>query len=145
MMIWCTHQYMPHCVFPLTTSWSGSAFRITGTLWGESICYRSRSQAQKGTVIRTFDVLLEARIIFLTHQLNRRPSHPYPRFSDRSRWIPHTKPVTRSFDVFFDLRLNKRLSKQPWGWWLETPSWSLWRQCYGSWMAESILENTGCI
>ena len=45
------------------------------------------------------------------------------------RWIPHTKPVTRSFDVFFDLCLNNRLSKQPWGWWFETPSWSLWRQC----------------
>ena len=27
------------------------------------------------------------------------------------------RPVTRSFDVSFDLRLNKRLSKQPWGWW----------------------------
>ena len=27
------------------------------------------------------------------------------------------RPVTRSFDVFFDLRLNKRLSKQSWGWW----------------------------
>ena len=27
-------------------------------------------------------------------------------------WIPLTKPVTRSVDVFFDLRLNKRLSKQ---------------------------------
>ena len=27
------------------------------------------------------------------------------------RWIPLTK-VTRSFDVFFDLHLNKRLSKQ---------------------------------
>ena len=27
------------------------------------------------------------------------------------------KPVTRSFDVFFDLRLNKRLSKQSWGRW----------------------------
>ena len=25
------------------------------------------------------------------------------------------RPVTRSFDVFFDLRLNKRLSKQSWG------------------------------
>ena len=37
------------------------------------------------------------------------------------------RPVTRSFDVFFDLRLNKRLSKQPWGWWFETLSWSLWR------------------
>ena len=43
--------------------------------------------------------------------------------------FPTQRPVTRSFDVFFDLRLNKRLSKQPWGWWLETPSWSLWRQC----------------
>ena len=37
------------------------------------------------------------------------------------------RPVTRSFDVFFDLRLNKRLSKQPWGWWFETLSPSLWR------------------
>ena len=27
------------------------------------------------------------------------------------RWIPLTKTVTRSFDGFFDLRLNKRLSK----------------------------------
>ena len=26
--------------------------------------------------------------------------------------FPVQKPVTRSFDVFFDLRLNKRLSKQ---------------------------------
>ena len=31
------------------------------------------------------------------------------------------RPVTRSFDVFFDLRLNKRLSKQSRGWWFETP------------------------
>ena len=34
---------------------------------------------------------------------------------------------TGSFDVFFDLRLNKRLSKQSWGWWLETLSRPLWR------------------
>ena len=26
--------------------------------------------------------------------------------------FPTQRPVTRSFDVFFDLRLNKRLSKQ---------------------------------
>ena len=39
------------------------------------------------------------------------------------------RPVTRSFDVFFDLRLNKRLSKQSWGWWFETPSRPLWRHC----------------
>ena len=41
------------------------------------------------------------------------------------------RPVTRSFDVFFDLRLNKRLSKQSWGWWFETPSHPLWRHCNG--------------
>ena len=45
--------------------------------------------------------------------------------------VPAQWPVARSFDVFFDLRLNKRLSKQPWGWWFETPTWPLWRQYYG--------------
>ena len=43
--------------------------------------------------------------------------------------FPAQKPVTRSFGGFFDLRLNKRLSKQSWNWWYETPSWSLWRHC----------------
>ena len=43
--------------------------------------------------------------------------------------FPIQRPVMRSFDVFFDLRLNKRLSKQPWDWWFETLSWSLWRHC----------------
>ena len=42
--------------------------------------------------------------------------------------FPTQKPVTpRSFDVFFDLRLNERLSKQSWGWRFETPSRPLWR------------------
>ena len=43
--------------------------------------------------------------------------------------FPSQRPVTRSFDVFFDLRPNKRLSKQRWGWWFETPSIPLWRNC----------------
>ena len=33
--------------------------------------------------------------------------------------IPAQRPVKRSFAVFFDLRLNKGLSKQSWGWWFE--------------------------
>ena len=41
--------------------------------------------------------------------------------------FPAQRPVTPSFDVFFDLRLNKRLSKQSWGWWFETLSRPLWR------------------
>ena len=43
--------------------------------------------------------------------------------------FPAQRPVTRSFDVFIDLRLNKRLSKRSWGLWSETPSHSLWRHC----------------
>ena len=43
--------------------------------------------------------------------------------------FPSQRPVTRSFDVFFDLRLNKALSKQSWGWWFETPPYLLWRHC----------------
>ena len=69
----------------------------------------------------------------------------YWRSNDEYQWWRHQKeifsallaicagnsqrPVTRSFDVFFDLRLNKRLNKQSWGWWFETLSRPLWRQC----------------
>ena len=45
--------------------------------------------------------------------------------------FPAQRPVTRSFDVCFDLRLNKRLSKQSWGWWFETQSRPLWRHSNG--------------
>ena len=41
--------------------------------------------------------------------------------------FPAQRPVTRSFDVFFYLRLNKPLGQQSWGWWFETPSRPLWR------------------
>ena len=41
--------------------------------------------------------------------------------------FPAQRPVTRSFDVFFDVRLIKRLSKHSRGWWFETLSHPLWR------------------
>ena len=47
------------------------------------------------------------------------------------RWIPRTRPMTRNFDVFFDLRPNKLLNKQSWGWWFETLSRPLWRHRNG--------------
>ena len=49
--------------------------------------------------------------------------------------FPSQRPVTRSFDVFFDPRLNERPSKQSWGWWFEMPSHSLWRHCDGIFMS----------
>ena len=47
------------------------------------------------------------------------------------RWIPRTKASDTEFDVFFDLRLSKRLSKQSSGWWFETLSHPFWRHCNG--------------
>ena len=43
-------------------------------------------------------------------------------------------PLTKASDaellfIFFICAFNKRLSKQSWGWWFDTPSRSLWRHC----------------
>ena len=45
------------------------------------------------------------------------------------RWIPSTKASAAELWCFLDLRPNKRLSKQWWGRWFETPSCPLWRHC----------------
>ena len=86
---------------------------------------------------RRFKVWLVLLTCLLWHVCNTRWRHQMETFSTLlalcagnspvSSEFPAQRPVTRSFDVFFDLRLNKRLSKQPWGWWFETLSWSLWR------------------
>ena len=55
--------------------------------------------------------------------------------------FPAHRPVTRSFDVSFDLHLNTRLSKQSRGWWFETPPSSLWRHrndVVGTWLTTSV-------
>ena len=54
---------------------------------------------------------------------------PFVRNSPVPSEFPAQRPVTRSFDVFFDLRLSKRLRKQSWCWWFETLSSPLWRHC----------------
>ena len=55
--------------------------------------------------------------------------------------LPAQRPVTRSFDVFFDRGLNKRLSKRSGGWWFGTPPRPLWRQrndVHGYWNVRSV-------
>ena len=56
--------------------------------------------------------------------------------------FPAQRPVTRIFGVFFDLRLNNRLSKQWWGWWFETPSRPLWR--HGNECLRNVGKSTNC-
>ena len=46
--------------------------------------------------------------------------------------FPSQRPVTRCFDVLFDVGRNKWLSKQSSHRWFETPSLSLWRHCNGN-------------
>ena len=51
--------------------------------------------------------------------------------------FPTQRPVTLSFDVFFDLSMNKWLSKQSRRWWFDTTSRPLWRHRNGEhWAAK---------
>ena len=59
--------------------------------------------------------------------------------------FPSQRPVTRSFDISFDLRRNKRLTKQSWGWRFETPSRSLWRRCNALWVMNWKSASITCI
>ena len=67
--------------------------------------------------------------------------HQMKRFSALLAFCAGNSPVILrakardgSFDYFFDLRLNKRLSKQCWGCWFETPSCPLWHHCDDSFL-----------
>ena len=51
--------------------------------------------------------------------------------STGSGGFPSPRPMSRGFDILFDLCLNKRLSKQSRRQWFEAPSCSLWRHCSG--------------
>ena len=55
------------------------------------------------------------------------------------RWNPSLRSVTWSFDVFFDLRMNKRVSIKSRRRWFETPWWSLWRHCDVCWRCAEML------
>ena len=55
---------------------------------------------------------------------------PYVRGIHRSAVnSPHKSQWRGAFYVFFDLHLDKQLSKQSQRWWFETQSCSLWRPC----------------
>ena len=86
---------------------------------GQKMCFNGAGDATASykNANRTWDRCVHYNAIKWKH---------FPRYWLFVRGI-HRSP--RSFDVFFDLRMNKRLGKQPWGWWFETASCSLWRHC----------------
>ena len=104
-----------------------------GTLMFSLICayinswVNNREAGDLGRHRAHYDVILMSTEVAMTAWI----SHyiPIARNSPVTGEFLSQRPVTRNFDVFFYLRLYKRLSKQSWGWWFETPSWSLWRRC----------------
>ena len=68
-----------------------------------------------------------------TMRLHKSVQHDVIKWKYFQRYWPFVRGFYRSpvNSLFFDLRLSKRLSKQSWGWWFETPSRSLWRQGNG--------------
>ena len=59
--------------------------------------------------------------------------------------FPSRRPVTCNFYVFFDLHLNKQLSKQSTCRWFGMPSCSLWRYCDVSGTKEELQDETRSI
>ena len=90
-----TFGYNAWCPLCMMTSSNGNIFRVTDHLCGEFAGLRWINQME------TFSALLAI----------------CAGNSPVSGEFPTQRPVTRSFDVFFDLHPNKRLSKQWWGWW----------------------------
>ena len=98
-----------------------SIFPPIGSLWNKGVLMGVSTETERSSRWRHDDVI----------KWKHFPRNwPLVRGIHRSRCpgeFPTQRPVTRSFDVFFDLRLNKPMSKQPWGSWFETLSRSLWR------------------
>ena len=129
--------------------WHRYTFRIIGPLWGEGVHQVLIDTPHSGSVMWSFDIFF----FWLTKKLLKKSRLGWFGMAWRSMswWrhqmetfsaslaicagnspitgeFPAQRPVTRKFDVFFDLRLNERLSKQSWGWWFETPSRPSWRR-----------------
>ena len=126
------------------------AFRITSTMWGKSTWMMTSSN---GTTLkrkcRHFDEILITGCTGSCHfdnfqcsqwwkfhqnedisvSVNFRVTGPLCEEFTSHRWIPSQRPVNGSFDIFFDLRQNTRLSKQSRRRWFKTLPRSLWRHC----------------
>ena len=95
-------------------------YNIANTIYDSNIQLLDRNMGSGILILYSMMTSSNGNIFRVTGQALCAGNSPVPVNSTAHR------PVTRSFDVFFDLRLNKRLSKQPWGWWFDTPSWSFW-------------------
>ena len=103
--------------------------RIHIIWWGHLWCIGRKSDSGMEILERSSSL-----VRFLCCMMTSSNGNIFPRYWPRVPGIhrfPAQRPVTLRFDGFFDLGLNKRLSKHLWGCWFETLSRPLWRQCNG--------------
>ena len=112
-------------------SWHSYAFCITGHLWEKFISHRwiplTRSLTKGQRWIQDDKPWWRHQMEAFSALLALCEGNP-PITGE----FPSQRPVTRSFDAFLHLCLNKRLSKPSSRRWFETPSHLLWRHWYAS-------------
>ena len=96
-----------------------------GELW--DLCTRSIAQTHYGTWWRHQMETFSALLVLCVGN------------SSVTGEFPSQRPVTRSFDVSFHLRLNRWLSKQSRRWWFETPSHAWWRHYNDKWWRRPLM------
>ena len=115
-------------VTPLLTHWSYVLLAMTHRYMYIYIWYKAKHakcQFMVSCIIAHMMTSSNGNIFRVTGHLCGDPPVPGEFTAQRQ--------VTRSFDVFFDLCLIKRLSKhsRARGWWFETQSRPSWRHCNG--------------
>ena len=133
MLLYCVEHamYYTHMThFVITTIGEGQLTNIAFILHTYIWVYLFRCESIKGVRTLRIAALIWRPILCIMTSSNGNI------FRVTGLWVgnspvpgefPAQRPVTQSFDVFFELCLNKRLSKQSWGGWFETQSRPLWR------------------
>ena len=109
---------------------------IMGDRWTQICTKRLKSCYQKSSgIINICGTILYRRSSYVSHDGVIKWKH-FPRYWPFVRGIhrsqvnsPHKGQWRGALMFSLICALNKRLSKQSWGWWFETPSCSLWRHC----------------
>ena len=112
------------CMTPMMTSWNGNIFCVTGLLCGELWHPAHDTHFSVTNINLSYPVAAHWTHSTMTSSNGNifRVTGPLCGEFKGHRWIPCTRPLPRSFDVFFNLRLNQPLSKQWRRRWFETPS-----------------------
>ena len=108
--LWCSPEQTTEQTFQMPVIWDAMPLIVTSLQWVTAICFTSVNNMMTSSNGNIFRVT----------------GHLCGEFTGPGEF-PTQRPVTRNLDVFFDLRPNKLLSKQSWGWWFETQPHPLWR------------------